>query len=180
MEDLRSRDYAAVLKAMQKKGYRTVFVPIKWKYTTPENWVSELEKVYKRYGADETILAGFSFGAVTAFLVAAKRNPSELWLFSLSSYFAEDTPSMKKSWFRAIGKRRAEYFRKLSFNDKVAAINCKTLIFIGENEISKYPSMGKRASIANDKITNSRLFEVSDTGHDVADKMYVDVIRKHI
>jgi len=180
MEDLKSRDYATVLKAIQKKGYRTVFVPIRWRYTTPDNWDSELEKVYERYDANDTILAGFSFGAVTAFLAATKRNPSELWLFSLSSYFAEDTPKMKKSWLRLIGKRRAEHFRKLSFNDKATAIDCKTLIFVGENEILKYPSMGERASAANDKIKCSRLIKVSDTGHDVADIKYIEAIEKHI
>ena len=84
-EDLDSREYAGTMRAIEKRGYIVVYVPIEWKRRTIDNWVQELENVYTKHDPRNTIFAGFSFGAMTAFTAAAKVNPSELWFFSLSS-----------------------------------------------------------------------------------------------
>lgn len=106
-EDLTSRDYNATIKAIEKRGYKVEFVPIQWTRTTITNWVKELDKAYSNHDQSQTILAGFSYGAMTAFVSATKRNPSELWLFSLSPYFAEDliSKNMKQAWLNNIGQR---------------------------------------------------------------------------
>lgn len=114
-----SRNYASVITAIEKEGYSIKFVPINWKRTTIDDWVDELDAVYANYDPSQTILAGFSYGAMTAFVSATKKNPFELWLFSLSPYFAKDLKSknMKPTWLRQIGKRRVATFSKLSFNE---------------------------------------------------------------
>src|ERR1700745_701040 len=89
-EDIKSRDYTSTVRTIEKQGYKVKFVPINWVRTTIDNWVDELEAVYSKHDPADTILAGFSFGAITAFVAAVKQNPFELWLFSLSGYFDED------------------------------------------------------------------------------------------
>jgi predicted alpha/beta hydrolase family esterase len=180
MEDLNSRDYKKTIKVIEEKGYKVKFVPIKWKRTTINDWVEELEKEYIKYDSKNVVLAGFSFGSITAFMSATERNPSELWLFSLSPYFSDDMSKMKKLWLKYIGKHRDVAFSKLNFNKLAQKIKCKTLIFVGEAEAKKYPLLDKRTKMANKKIKNSRVIIVPNCKHDVADERYITSIQKNI
>jgi pimeloyl-ACP methyl ester carboxylesterase len=172
-EDINSRDYKSALSAIKSKGYKVKFVPINWSKTTIDDWTKELNKVYSKYNSAETILAGFSFGSMTAFMASVSKNPSELWLFSFSPYFSDDMPDMKKSWLSYIGHRRTDSFRRLDFNTLAKSIKCKTLILVGEVEARKYPLLDKRSKLAHQKITNSRLVLVNGAGHDISDKNYI-------
>lgn len=181
-EDLKFRDYQSAIKAIEGAHYKVLFVPIRWDRTTIDDWVRELELEYVKHNPKETILAGFSFGAMTAFMAATKQNPSELWLFSLSPYFNEDIHSknMKKSWLHHIGHRRVAAFDNLRFTDLAKAIHCKTLIFAGKSEIDKWPDMKSRILTAEKVINNSTLMIINNVGHDVADKLYIEAIRQAI
>jgi hypothetical protein len=126
------------------------------------------------------VLAGFSFGSITAFISAVKQNPEELWLFSFSSYFSEDMPKLKKAWLAYIGHRRAGLFNNLDFDSLAKSIKYKTLIFYGELEARKYPLIGNRSKIANRRIKSSALFEVPNSGHDVTNLNYIKAIQANI
>ena len=177
-EDLNFRNYTSTITAIEKRGYKVKFVPINWKRTTIEDWVSELDEVYATHDSSQTILAGFSYGAMTAFISATKRNPSELWLFSLSPYFAKDLKSknMKSTWLKQIGKRRVAAFSKLSFDELSKDVGCKTLLFLGQIEAHKWPIMQERADEAHRLLKSNELIIVRDVGHDVADKRYINEI----
>jgi pimeloyl-ACP methyl ester carboxylesterase len=179
-ETLTSRDYKSTLTAIKKKGYKVKFVPINWTRTTINDWIVELDKEYARHNPDETILAGFSYGAMAAFMSAAKTNPAQLWLFSFSPYFSDDIHEIKKSWLNNIGHRRADAFRALDFNALAQKVTCPTLLITGEAEASKYPLMGRRSRIAREKIADSRLVWVPECGHDVTDKRYIEAVTKAI
>ncbi|MCW1929723.1 MAG: alpha/beta hydrolase [Candidatus Kerfeldbacteria bacterium] len=177
-EDMSSRDYASTIKAIQKKGYRVEYVPIQWQRTTIEDWQNELETVYKKYDPKQTILAGFSFGAMTAFVVASKKSPSALWLFSLSPYFQEDISSklMKKWWLTYIGSRRMKAFTRLNFTKLAKKVTCPTTLWIGAEEFEKWSIMKKRARKAHTVLQKSKLVVIEGIGHDVADKKYIEAI----
>ncbi len=179
-EDIKSRDYKSTLAAITKKGYKVKFVPINWSRTTIEDWTKELNKEYSKHNPAETILAGFSYGSMTAFMAAVQKNPVELWLFSFSPYFSDDMPDMKKSWLANIGHRRADSFRKLDFNLLANSIICKTLIFVGEVEAKNYPLIDKRSKLAHQKIADSCLVVVNGADHDVSDKHYIAAIKEAI
>ena len=177
-EDLKSRDYASTISAIEERGYKVVFVSINWKRTTIDQWVDEFDAVYSKYDPKQTIIAGFSFGAMTAFVAATKRNPFELWLFSLSPYFLEDinSPDMKKSWLNIIGHRRVSAFSKINFNKLAAKIECRTLLFIGEIEMNKWSGMKKRNTVAHKQLKNNQLTIVQGVGHDVTNDKYIEAI----
>jgi len=179
-EGLTTRAYKETIKAIQSKGYVVKFVPIHWKRTLIQDWVGELDKVYENCDPKNTILAGFSYGAMTAFMSAVQKNPAELWLFSLSPYFSDDMPKMKKSWLSNIGHRRADTFRALDFTELAKSIKCKTLIFVGGVEARKYPLVGNRAEVAHKALQSSKLVVAPSADHDVTDKDYIAAIQQAI
>ncbi len=85
-QDMTTHDYEATLVAINSKGYQTIFVPITWGPTSMNDWLPQFEAEYDKLDPNETILAGFSYGAMIAFAAAAKRQPSELWLMSLAPF----------------------------------------------------------------------------------------------
>lgn len=179
-EDLTSRDYGSVIKAIEGQDYNVKFIPIQWKRTTIVGWIKQAESEYKKYNPKETILAGFSYGSMTAFMLATKTNPAELWLFSLSPYFSDDIPKLKKSWKNGIGHRRVDAFSQLNFNELAKTIHCPTLIIAGEVENQKYPLLKARSETAHKVIKNNRYFVASGADHDVADPGYIRTIVNQI
>jgi len=70
-------------------GYDFEFIPIKWERRTINDYVAQVLEVIQK--EDQPFaLAGFSFGAVTAMIVATKIKPERLLLCSVSPYFQED------------------------------------------------------------------------------------------
>lgn len=181
-DSLESYDYASVIRAIAAAGYKVTFVPIQWKRTIIDNWAEQLETEYVKHDPANTILAGFSFGAMTAFVAASKRNPSELWLFSLSGYFAEDITSkeMKKSWLKNIGHRRAAAFSKLDYKTLASKIECKVLLFTGKIEMDMWPTMRHRTNEAPKYLADAKLTIIENVGHDVANKAYITAVSKQI
>jgi pimeloyl-ACP methyl ester carboxylesterase len=175
-EDIYSRDYETVLKAIAEKRYLVRFVLINWKRTTIDDWTNELGRIYHHYDPKDVILAGFSYGAMTAFVVASKRAPSALWCFSLSPYFAEDLRSarMKLSWLKVIGLRRTKAFADLQFSNLAQKMRCETLLFVGGDE---QPMVKERAHAAHHQVRDSRLIVIPGVGHDIGDVAYIAGIR---
>lgn len=180
-EDIHSRDYASTINAIEKKGYKVKFVDITWPRTIPEKWAAELNAVYAQYDPKDTILAGFSFGAVTAFLSAVKRTPSQLWLFSLSPYFAEDIngETMKPTWLKQLGRRRVASFSKLHFGKLLDKISSKTIFFYGNLELPNWPDISYRTTAVK-RSKNSTVKIVKGAGHDVTHPNYIKAIAELI
>jgi len=179
-EGLHARDYRAVLNAIKSKGYKAKFVPITWPRTTIDKWVTELAAVYGKYDPPDTILAGFSWGAMTSFAVAAERAPAELWLFSLSPYFMEDLGSLPKSWLTKIGHRRVSAFQNTSFSRLAAQIGCPVKLFAGERELRKWPATSRRFHDAAKKFKDCAMVIVPDAGHEIEHANYITALRENI
>jgi len=175
-EDLKDRDYRAVLNIYKAAGYEPEFVKIDWKYKTIEDWVEQVKSKISKQDLQSSLLSGFSFGAVTALSLAGYyQQPAKLLLFSLSCFYAEDQKTVPNSWLRAIGKHRAETFNQISFDDLANRINCPTMLFLGSKEDSE---MKIRARDAHKKIKKSKLIMVEGAKHDTGDPKYVEAIRK--
>ena len=180
-ETINDRDYAATISAIENKGYKVRFVDIQWLRTTIDHWTAELDAVYAAYDPKDTILAGFSFGAVTAFMSATKRSPSELWLFSLSPYFHEEIhhPTARKSRLTGLGHRRVTAFDRMHFANLLKTISSKILFFYGELELPKWPDISNRNQ-PTEEAKNATVTIVHGVGHDVADPHYINVIVESI
>jgi len=174
-EDWNSRDYASVMKTIEQKGYKVRFVPIQWKRSTIDDWVHELMTVYARYDPAQTILAGFSWGAMTVFIAATQRQPAELWLCSLSPYFSDDKYllAMQHAIPKWLGKHRFEAFARLDFDALAQTITIPTTILVGEYELA---SVKKRCQVAAQELANARLITVQGAKHEVDDPNYLAAI----
>ena len=176
-ENLKSRDYQAVLNIYKELGYEPKFVPIDWKYKTIDDWVEQVKEKIPKRDLTNSLLSGFSFGSIIALSIAAEINPKQLLLFSLSPYFKEDFP-IPKSWQVWAGKKRVKNLRKLSFNKLAAKIKCPTILFVGDKEIKRYGD--RRDREAHRRIAGSRYIIIPSVGHDVGDPKYVEAIRKEL
>ena len=179
-EDIHSRNYTNLVKAIEEKGYKVRFVSIKWTGTSIDDWVAELDDVYLKYDPKKVILAGFSYGSMTAFISATQHNPLELWLFSFSPYFSENMSMIKKVWLAYAGFKRVKLFKGMTFPALAKLISCKTLVFYGELEARKYPVIRNRSYITHGYISKSKLIEVLGSGHDVTSSSYIKAIKVNI
>ena len=177
-DTITSLEYASLLGAIESKGYKTRFISITWNYHTIDDWVRECEETYHTYNPQDIILAGFSFGAMTAFVAASHRVPAELWLCSLSPYFAEDLANITEIEAE-IGKRRTITFRSLSFYKSASSITCPVHIWYGEKE-RRHPDLVHRAEEAHALLPQSTLTIIPQTGHQVTDPRYVEAIIEQI
>lgn len=175
-----TRNYAKVLSAIRKCGYKAVFVPINWRHAVLSTQVEQLNRIYKKHDPKNTILAGFSWGAMTALMAASTRQPKELWLFSLSDHFKEHIEKSSKSVYRFMGKNRLKEFRSTPLAPLAKKISTKTLIFLGEAEAKRWPAMEDTAKQANRQIRESKLFVVPKTSHDVTHENYIQTIIENI
>lgn len=176
-EDLKSRNYQAVLNMYKELGYEPKFVPIDWKYKIIDDWLEQVRSKISKQDLEDSLLSGFSFGSMIALTIAAEVNPKRLLLFSLSPYFKEDFP-LPKSYVNWAGKRRIENFKKVSFNKLAVQINCSTLVFVGSKEVSKYSDMKRRTREAHRRIKGSKVITIKDVKHDVSDQRYVNAIKQ--
>lgn len=171
-EHQQSRPYDVLLNELAAVGYDVRFVILDWQDTTQDDWVQQVQAVYENLDPAQTILAGFSFGAVTALLVAARRPPRELWLFSLSSLFAE----WSETWSdREASQGRLAECRQMRLGDIVQRVTCPVRIFAGELELKKWPDM-KGAFDCVSRLAKCRSFVVPGVGHAVETEAYVSTI----
>jgi esterase/lipase len=176
-EDLKSRNYKAVLEVYKNCGYEPEFIPITWKYRTIDHWLREIKAKIPKEELANSLLSGFSFGAMIALALSAEANPKQLLLFSVSPYFNEDMP-LDPRYIKWAGQRRIDAFEHIHFNELAARIYCETFIFLGDMEKKKYKNMWHRAGEARKRISNSELILVDDVGHDVGDPNYIAAIEE--
>jgi pimeloyl-ACP methyl ester carboxylesterase len=170
-------EYDRLRVVIREQGYSVRLVPIRWSRTTIRHWVPELVQVLDEYDPAKTILAGYSYGAMTAFVTAAQRNPHQLWLCSLSPYFAEDLSHLDPAWLKSIGVRRVKSFEQLPFEPLASTITCDTLIMVGQDEAGQ---SFIRAQEAARLIPRSRLVVAPNSGHDATTKDYLRALGKAI
>jgi alpha/beta superfamily hydrolase len=170
-EDLKDRNYKAVLDVYKQAGYQPEFVTVKWSYKDIHDWVEQVKSKIPKPELENSLLSGFSFGAMVSLILAAEyATPKKLILYSLSPYFAEDIPKLKPSWIKGIGQRKTKIFKKLPMEPLAKKVKCPTSIFVGKSE---GPESEHRAREAHKIIKRSDLHVLEGVEHDVADPRYV-------
>ncbi|HYG84105.1 MAG TPA: hypothetical protein VD907_04450 [Verrucomicrobiae bacterium] len=177
--------YNRVRKAIKRKGYEFVEVPIEWR-TYPEDWKRQFLEAYRARvkSGQKVIFAGFSLGAVTAFLAAADQQPDELWLFSFSARFAEDIPHVPAEQLEYLETKTpglVAKLRELVFAQLAPRIQCYTLLMMGAVEIKGSPLLHERMLAAQRSLANtSSLVVVEGVGHKANDPKYANAIAASI
>ena len=161
--------YEETFDVFRAKGYAVHFVPINWRATSIKHWSEEVAEAYAGCDPEHTTLAGFSLGAYSALVVAAKRPPAQLLLLSLSPYFAEDVPYLKERSIKYMKPRRMNAFRQIRFEELAPRVTSKTTLVVGSEET---PELRNRVRQAHRQIQRSRLVTVEGVRHDMGHAAY--------
>lgn len=168
------REYKKIAKFFEQQGIRAQDIEIHWKLPLPRDfneYTKEFLTKAKKYKADEIYVLGFSFGAVIALLSAAKLKPKAIVLCSLSPYFQEDWPNLKKSWLRWWHKN---YKNTFVFQSIVRNSKTKVHLLVGSKEDK---SCIIRAKDAHKALRNSSLKVVKNAEHKLQQAPYLQAVR---
>ena len=174
----KQRGYNKIAKLFEESGVTPVRVEIDWKHSDPKcftDYTEQFLKVYKKQKNTETYVLGFSYGAMVAFLTAAKTKPKALILCSLSPFFEEDLIDLKPAWVRWWKKNFTE--SDYSFTKTASKIKSKTYLIVGEKEDK---SCIIRAKDAKKKIQDSHLSIAKGAEHKVGQEEYLKAIKSVI
>ncbi|EKE21150.1 MAG: hypothetical protein ACD_7C00334G0004 [uncultured bacterium] len=170
--------YKDIGNLFPKKDFNKVYVEINWTRTTIKDWSRQfLEEFYKKDNS-KTFLFGFSYGALISFLLSSEIEIDTQILCSLSPYFKEDLPRIRKSWKASMGHRRVTEFNKFVMSDIANKIKAKTFLLYGENE-SEFVITRAKDTFA--KLNCKKyLEEVKNSKHDISGPEYFKEIQKTI
>lgn len=165
--------YEETFDIFRRKGYEVRFVPITWEGTTAEDWGAQALEACEGLDPNRLVMGGYSMGAYAMFLAAAKRPPAKLLLLSLSPYFAEDLPFLKKASIQFMGPRRMEAFSQIRFEELAPSVTSETTLVVGSEET---PELTNRVRQANQSIRRSRLIKAEGVGHDLGHPAYQNAL----
>lgn len=174
-----NKEYQEIALYFKQKRIKPIFVEIDWKRNTHAQYVEQFRKQYGKYinKNNEVYVLGFSFGAMIACISTPELKPKTQILCSLSPFFKEDMPMIKKWWKDYHGKKRCEVFEKLSFDEISKKTKAKTFIIAGDKEGIE---VERRAKDAKRKIKNSELIILEGVKHDISDERYLKKIAEII
>jgi pimeloyl-ACP methyl ester carboxylesterase len=141
------------------------------------DYTEEFKVFYEKHKTAENYVLGFSYGAVIAFLSANDLKPEKIYLCSLSPDFKEDLPKIK-SWIeRYVGKRRMAEMKTRSGRSIAKKLRVPSVIFYGEVEGRKFPSLKTRCEETAALAKRSRLVIVKDAPHDIKHPEYQKALK---
>jgi pimeloyl-ACP methyl ester carboxylesterase len=175
---LRQKGYGKIAKLFEAQGITPVQVNIDWDAHKPaefKQFVQQFLKQYKKPKGAEVYILGFSYGATTAFLSAAKTQPKAFIFCSLSPYFIEDQKNLKPAWMKWFRKNivNSDY----SFKELAPTITSKAYFIVGSEE---HEVCHIRARSARRLIPNSSLTIAKGAKHNVGQKEYLATLEKII
>lgn len=171
-----NKAYKEIAKILKKEGHSPILIKIPWRKTTISENTEYFLKKYRKTNTRKNYVLGFSFGAMIAFLASTKVNVSGLILCSLSPYFQEDLPKMKRRLLSPLVTKRYQDFTGLHCATLARKIRAKQIHLLYGTKEDK--SLKKRIFDTYRQIPSAQkyLVSVKKTEHDLASRRYLDKI----
>jgi esterase/lipase len=171
------KSFKWLVASLKEKGFKVVKTPVDWNYKTLSKNTLEFINFFNKNKGNENYILGFSYGAVIALLSANIVKPRKIYLCSLSPDFKEDRKSMKKDIIKYIGKRRfAEAYTREGKNF-AKELKVSSVVFYGEAEGKKFPSLKIRCKETATLAKNSKLVVVKNAPHRIDFPTYIAAIK---
>lgn len=143
------KSFELLREGLARQGFRVLPCVISWRQTTISHFAEQFQQFYKDHKSKKNIVIGNSFGAVVAFITAARLKPDLLVLCSLSPFFKEDVQdaAWRRYGVKRFGQRRMRDIEGQSAHlvaqgIKKAAV--ETVMTYGELEEKRYPTLVNR------------------------------------
>ena len=175
-ESNKQAPYKKIAGYFNSVGIEPIPIDISWKYKTLSDYIEQFFKVYKKNDKSEVYLLGFSYGAMVSFVASTKIKPKMQIICSLSPWFKEYLPYMRR-YYEMQGKRRVEDHKNYSLEEISKKITSKTIILVGDKEIKECIRIAKDA---NKRIKNSELIMIKNGKHMITQKEYQDTLERLI
>ena len=174
----KDNSYFWLVKYLEGKGMKVIKTPVKWNRKVLSQNAKEFVEFYNKNKSDENYVLGFSYGSVITLLTANILKPKKVFLCSLSPDFSEDQKLMTPTIVKYIGKRRFADTKTRSGKKFAKELLIPSVIFYGEAEGKKYPSLKKRCEETAKLAKNSKLVVVKAAPHQIDFPSYIEVIKK--
>lgn len=125
-----NKAYKEIKKILKSEGYFPVLIDVPWKGSTISENTDYFLKIYKKIKARKKYVLGFSYGAMIAFIASTKVGSSGLILCSLSPYFKEDIPRLKKKTVSALLAQRYQNFSQLPCRKLAKKVKAKKVLML--------------------------------------------------
>ncbi|OGM20342.1 hypothetical protein A2714_04835 [Candidatus Woesebacteria bacterium RIFCSPHIGHO2_01_FULL_38_9] len=174
----KEKAYLNIGRFFREANIEPIYVDVKWDNSTisqnTENFISLANSKQSEY----TCVLGFSFGTLIAFIAASKIKMDLLILCSLSPYFSEDLPYLKKSWKENVGKNRVKDLEAINSKNAAQKISTKTYVLYGTKE---GPQIEKRAKDVFKNLKGDKhLIFLEEVNHDISNGRYLDQLHQII
>lgn len=170
--------YQAIAVILAQNGYEPIPVTIPWKNTTISENTECFLKAYRKVRTKKKYILGFSFGAMIAFLASTKVDVDGLILCSLSPYFNEDLPKVKKHALSPIQADRYEDFSNLHCGTLAKQLKAKQVLMVYGSKEARM--LKRRVHDAFEKISTDEklLLPVKYVDHAIGDRRYLQKIQQ--
>lgn len=171
-------EYQQIGSYFESVHIEPIYIEVKWGRTVITESLKSFLKIYQNTQADEKYILGFSFGAIIAFLASSQVQFKAQILCSLSPYFKEDLPKIKKWWARFLGKRRYADFYALEANKLVTSVRTPTFLLYGSDESHLVAERAQETF--NELQTSKKIIPIQGVKHDVSNVRYLNTINSVI
>jgi len=174
----KQKAYQAIAVMLKNEGYEPILVTIPWKESTISENTKLFLSQFKKIQRKKKYILGFSFGAMIAFLAATKVEVEGLILCSLSPYFQEDLPKVRKNLLSPIQKERYEDFSTLRCAALAKQIKAKQVLMVYGSKEAR--PLKKRVNTAFTQITKKKkyLMSIKEADHTLGDKRYLNTLHQ--
>lgn len=139
---------------------------------TVDDWLELVGIKYRKLRPANTILVGFSLGAVVAYLLAAEEVPKKLILASLPAWCRERIGTIPKSSTERFTNDQIRAFKAHSFDALAPRITCPTELLVGSHEAETSSSLWENVHVMASLIPHARRTIVPGVAHEIEHPKY--------
>lgn len=172
-----NKRYVWLCDFLRGKGFKIVYVPMRWKEVLSKN-AEDFRKFYEKKKGKVNYIWGFSYGATVALAAGNLPDLKTKYLCSISPVFKEDMKKMDKTSRKVIGKKQFEDSKTLSSTRVAKKSNVPIVVFYGEGEAKEYPPLKLRAEKIVKDAPRAKLIVVPHAIHDPRDLNYIEAVKK--
>jgi hypothetical protein len=158
-----------MIDGLVSKGFRVVPVPILWNHQTIDSYMKKFIQFYSKNKGEYNIVLGQSYAGMVALLSAQKLQPDELYLCSMSAFFAEDKDLTKRAYrIEKLGSQREKSHRSLFRQPALDYVNTsgtQVTLLHGEKEVTSFPYLVSQTKKIHSELKNSQLVVIPNCDH---------------